>query len=162
GSQAQTSFSYSTTAQPPTPPPGGGGGPTGNGKTISTFAGSATPGSGGDGGLAKQALLAGPSGVVATQDGSVFVSDTLNHRVRRIDASTLKISAFAGTGAQGFGGDGAPAVSAQLDTPCGIAIDHTGVVYIADTNNGRVRIVDATANIGTFAGGGLSTQDGIF
>src|SRR3990170_2937888 len=120
---------------------------------ISTIAGTGTPGFSGDGGAATGAQLNSPYGVAVDGGGNVFIADTYNHRVRRVDVGTGLISTIAGTGTAGFSGDGAAATSAQLNFPWGVAVDGGGNVFIADTNNQRVRRVDAgTGLISTIAG----------
>src|SRR3990172_1575272 len=121
---------------------------------ISTFAGT-TGGFSGDGAAATGAQLSYPYGVGVDGAGNVFIADTSNRRVRRVDAGTGLISTVAGTGTFGFSGDGAAATSAQLAAPSGVAVDDAGNVYIGDTGNHRVRRVDAdTGLISTFAGNG--------
>jgi len=128
---------------------------------ISTFAGNGTNGFSGDGAAATSAQLSYPEGVAVDGDGNVFIADTYNHRVRRVDVGTGFISTFAGTGAAGFSGDGAAATSAQLNFPRGVAVDGAGNVFIADTFNHRVRRVDAgTGFISTFAGTGTAGFSG--
>ncbi len=132
---------------------------TGN---ISTFAGTGTVGNTGDGAAASSALLRSPRGVAADASGNVYIADTGNHRIRRVDASTGNIAAFAGTGSGGNTGDGAAATSATLNSPSGVAVDASGNVYIADTTNNRIRRVDTAGDIAAFAGTGTagSTGDG--
>ncbi len=120
---------------------------------ISTFAGTGTPGFGGDGGSATSSLLSFPQGVAADGSGNVYIADTFNHRVRKVDSSGT-ISTFAGTGMRGFGGDGGSATSSMLALPVGVAVDSSGNVYIVDWFNHRVRKVDSSGNITTFAGSG--------
>ena len=115
---------------------------------ISTFAGTGTGGFGGDGGSATSSLLWGPRGVAADGSGNVYIADTFNSRVRKVDSSGA-ISTFAGTGTRGFGGDGGAAISARLDGPDGVAADGSGNVYIADFGNDRIRRVDSSGNIST-------------
>ncbi|MDQ6796836.1 MAG: hypothetical protein M3011_02215 [Actinomycetota bacterium] len=126
---------------------------------ITTVAGGAAngaPGFGGDGGAATRAQLNSPSGVAVDGSGGILIADSANNRIRRIDAATGIIATVAGgaaNGAPGFGGDGGPPVSAQLNGPAGVAVDGTGNVSIADTANNRVRRIDAaTATIATLAG----------
>ena len=121
--------------------------------TITTFAGRGDKGFGGDGGPAAEALLDGPTGVAVHPSGEVFVADTGNHRVRRIDVSG-SIETLAGTGVQGYSGDGGQATLARLDTPLGVAVDAVGNVYLADTGNHRVRRIDLNGSIETVAGTG--------
>ena len=123
--------------------------------TVHTLAGGGQAGFGGDGGPAADALLHRPVAVATGPSGNVYIADAGNHRVRRVDIATGEISTFAGTGWSGFSGDGAPAVDARLHSPAGVAVDASGNVYIADSRNWRVRLVDAaTGDISTFAGGG--------
>ena len=120
---------------------------------ISTFAGSGGRGYGGDGGVASRALLNGPGGLAIDASGNVYVADTVNHRVRRIDATGI-IATIAGTGEQGYAGDGGPATDALLNNPTGLAVDALGNVYVADTGNHRVRRINVTGTIATIAGTG--------
>jgi len=89
---------------------------------------------------------------MAYHDGAVYVADTVNHAVRRIDVSTRMVTTIAGTGTAGFSGDGGPAEAAELDTPQGVGVDADGRVYIADSENHVVRRVDTDGTIDTFAG----------
>ncbi|MGY8822504.1 MAG: FG-GAP-like repeat-containing protein [Candidatus Latescibacterota bacterium] len=130
---------------------------------ISTFAGTATNGSSGDGGAATSAQLDGPSAVAVDASGNVYISDGNNHKIRKVDTGG-NISTFAGTGAGGDSGDGGLATSAQIQSPLGIAIDASGNLYIADNNNHRIRKVDTAGNISTVAGngsGGFSGDGGL-
>ena len=108
---------------------------------------------GGDAGPATSALLARPGDVAVDDMGNVYIADTFNHRIRKVDASGI-IDTIAGTGERGFGGDGGPAVQAQLNYPGGVAVDGAGNVYIADAENHRIRVVDSTGVIRTIAGTG--------
>jgi probable HAF family extracellular repeat protein len=117
--------------------------------TITTVAG------GGPGTMAAdQASLRGNVKVVPDASGNLYVSVGLDHRVYRFDVTTGTLSPFAGTGFAGFSGDGGPAIQAQLSNPYGLALDETGgLLYISDTNNRRIRVVDlATGNISTVVG----------
>ena len=107
---------------------------------ITTIAGTGVWGYSGDGGDAKQAVFAGPKGIRCDAAGNIFVVDCENHCVRRIDAKTNIVTTIAG-GRKGPGGDGGPATAAALDRPLGCCIDRQGNLYIADTNNHRVRVV---------------------
>jgi sugar lactone lactonase YvrE len=122
------------------------------GGTITTIAGTGAQGSSGDGGPATSALLRFPYGLAVDGEGNVYFADSGNNRVRRISRGGT-ITAFAGTGANSFSGDGGPATSAQLQIPRDVALDGSGSVYIADGNN-RVRKVSPGGTISTFAGGG--------
>jgi sugar lactone lactonase YvrE len=106
----------------------------------------------GNGGVATAATLASPSGVAYDASGNIYIAEAQNHIVREIAKSGL-ITVLAGTGIEGYGGDGAVATSASLDTPTGVAVDSTGNVYIADSHNHRIRKVSG-GTITTVAGNG--------
>ena len=130
---------------------------------ISTVAGSGQKGYGGDGGTAMAAALNEPYEVRFDQAGNMFFAEMQNHVVRRVDAKTHLISTVAGTGVAGFGGDGGPAVKAQLRQPHSIAFDPQGRLLICDIGNLRIRRVDlSTGMIETWAGTGerKPTPDG--
>jgi sugar lactone lactonase YvrE len=99
---------------------------------------------GGDGGPAMNAILNHAEAVALDADGNLYIADTINHRIRRVDASTGLIHTIAGTGVNGFSGDGGPAVAADISFPVGIAVDISGKVYFADENNNRVRVLIPT------------------
>ena len=120
---------------------------------VSTVAGSGRYGYGGDGGAAVRAQLALPRGAALDAAGNLYIADTENHRVRKVDAAGV-ISTVAGTGKQGYSGDGGAAVRAQLAFPWGVAADGAGNLYIADRNNHRIRKVDAAGVVSTVAGSG--------
>jgi sugar lactone lactonase YvrE len=109
--------------------------------TISTVAGSGARGYTGDGGLARFATFNGPKELAVDRTGSVFVVDTENHAIRKIDARTGLIQTVAGTGRPGGDGDGGPPQKARLDRPHGVALARDGSFWIADTHNHRVRAV---------------------
>jgi sugar lactone lactonase YvrE len=122
---------------------------------ISTVAGTWPAGFSGDGGAATSAQLKYPEGVAVDGSGNLFIGDPVNHRVRKVALSTGVISTVAGTGAQGFSGDGGAATSAQLNYPNGVAVDGSGNLFIADYGNDRVRkVVLSTGVISTVAGTG--------
>ena len=121
--------------------------------TITTIAGTEERGFGGDGGPATQAPLFLPTGVAVDGEGNLYIADQYNHRIRRVD-STGTITTIAGTGERRFGGDGGPAIRAQLDAPSGVAVDGAGNLYIADASNHRIRKVDSIGTITTIAGTG--------
>jgi uncharacterized protein (TIGR03437 family) len=176
-----------------------------SGGTITLFAGTPTiSGYQGDNGLAVGAALASPSGVAVDAAGNVYISDTNNNLVRKVDtagtitavvgskgtANTLnhptgiaidssgalyiadtndqrivkwannKLTTIAGTGAKGFSGDGGPATQATLQNPVGLAVDAAGSIYIADSTNGRIRKVTPDGTIVTIAGNGKLTFSG--
>ena len=118
--------------------------------TITTFAGRPAFV---DGGPAVEAELYNPDGVAVDGAGNLYIADSSNHRIRKVDA-TGTITTVAGTGEFGFGGDEGPATAAQLDFPRGVAVDSAGNLYIADAGNNRIRKVDATGTITTVAGTG--------
>lgn len=123
---------------------------------ITAVAGSGFSGFAGDGGPATSAILSNPSNVAVAADGSVYVADSGNQRIRKIDASGI-ITTVAGTGSAGFGGDGDAADAAQLNSPRGLAFDAAGNLFIADASNQRIRKVDAATHIiTTVAGTGTS------
>jgi glucose/arabinose dehydrogenase len=130
---------------------------------LSTIAGLASEaGYSGDGGPARQAALApGISGLVVDVHGNVFISDTGNRRVRRVDAGTAVITTVAGNGAEADSGDGGPAVDASFVRPRGLALDAAGTLYVADEGAHRVRRVDvASGTIVTAVGTGVPGFDG--
>lgn len=124
--------------------------------TISTVAGTGTPGFGGDGGPATAAQLWAPRDVAVDSAGHLFIADFSNHRVRRIDTDG-SISTVAGDGTAGFNGDGIPAIAARLNYPNGVALDAAGNLFIADKENHRVRKVAMDGStISTEAGSGTA------
>ncbi|MGH2691416.1 MAG: Ig-like domain-containing protein [Actinomycetota bacterium] len=124
-----------------------------SGGTITTIAGTGTAGFSGDGGQATSAQLFNPYDVAVDSAGNVYVADTFNHRVRKVDPGGT-ITTVAGTGSFGFSGDGGSATLAQLFYPVGLEIDPAGNLYIADYFNNRIRRVDTSGTITTVAGGG--------
>ena len=127
---------------------------------ITTVAGGGTSVPG-DGGLATAAGLFTPNAVAVDQNGNLFIAEFGGQRVRRVDAVTGKISTVAGTGVAGFSGDGGPAIAAQLRGPTDVALDASGNIFISDTNNQRVRRIDAvTGTITTVAGNGSPAFSG--
>jgi trimeric autotransporter adhesin len=125
---------------------------------INTVAGNGTFGFAGDGGSALLAVLNTPTGLTFN-NGSLYIADQDNQRVRMIAASGT-ISTVAGNGTATYAGDGLPAVEASLVGPNGLAFDTVGNLYIADTHSFRVRRVDASGIISTFAGTGTSAGFG--
>jgi DNA-binding beta-propeller fold protein YncE len=115
----------------------------------------------GDGGPAVLAVLNFPSAILIDPRGHLYIADTMNHRIRRVDAATGHITTLAGTGQPRFGGDGGPAVSACLNEPVALALSEAGTLYVADQSNNRVRAIDLTAgSIATIAGTGTATYNG--
>ena len=131
---------------------------------IMPIAGSTTYiGFAGDGGAGNGALLNSPSGLAVDAGGNVFIADTLNNRIRRVDGFTGIITTVAGGGGNGyFCCDGGPATSAELFNPYGIAIDSTGNLYVADSGNNRIRKLVPVPYTITSAPTGLTmTVDGV-
>ena len=118
---------------------------------ITPFAGTGTAGFSGDMGPATAALLNGPRAVAIDALGNVFISDSQNNRVREVTPAG-NIYTVVGTGTAGPGGDGGPATAAQLNFPFGLGFDGAGNLYIADTGNQRLRVVDSQGKISTVVG----------
>jgi DNA-binding beta-propeller fold protein YncE len=123
---------------------------------ITTLAGSGKKGDAGDGGPALQAEFNGMHNLVIGPDGSVYLADAFNNRVRRYDPKAGIVTAFAGTGAKGFAGDGGPALQAEFNQTICIAFGPGAkTMYVADIGNRRVRAIDRqTGVVTTFAGNG--------
>ena len=126
---------------------------------VSTFAGTSAAGFTGDGGPATAAQLYAPYGIHLDSSGNVYVADQANNRIRKINTQGV-ITTFAGSAQGGFHGDGGSATSAQLFYPSDMILDGQGNMYIADTLNMRVRLVNSSGTITTYAGGGTSLNDG--
>lgn len=123
---------------------------------ISTVVGNGSPDYHGDGGSALAASLSNPRGVTVDAAGNIYISDSTNNRVRKVDAATGVITTLAGNGIRDFSGDGGPATKASLAFPMGLAVDREGNLFIADARNHRIRRVDAkTGIITTVAGQGI-------
>jgi hypothetical protein len=128
---------------------------------ITTVAGTGTTGSSADGMPATATRLKNPFGVAVDAAGDVFFSDETDNRIREVVKATGLITTVAGTGVQGYNGDGIPATAAQLNSPAGIAVDAAGDVFFADPYNQRVReVVRATGQILTVAGTGVYGYNG--
>ncbi len=126
---------------------------------IGAFAGTGEQGFHGDGGLAIEAHFHNPGGIAVDAAGNVYVADTNNGRVRRIDQAGI-ITTIAGTGERASAGDGGPAVEAQLLGPTAVALDSSGNLYIAESAGNRVRKIDAMGTISTVAGTGVAGSQG--
>jgi len=127
--------------------------------TISTAVGTGVWGYSGDGEPASRAQLARPRGVSVGADGCLFIGDTENHRIRRVTPDGT-ITSVAGSGIEGYSGDGGLAASAQLAWPRGIALDVEGNLYIADCGNSVIRRVAPDGTITTVAGTGIEGYSG--
>ena len=125
--------------------------------TITTLAGNGVAGLSGDGEKATSASLHRPRGVAVDNTGRVYIADTKNHVIRIVSGGI--ISTIAGSAEQGFWGDNGAATSAALDTPTSVAVDAFLNVYIADSNNNRIRKLSG-GTITTFAGNGLAGFSG--
>lgn len=136
-------------------------------ETAATLAGNGARGFGGDGGPLSEALFDLPVATAFGPDGSMFITDQVNQRIRRVDPQGI-VRTFAGNGMPGFSGDGGPAAVAQIQLPGGdspppsgrLALDSAGNLYFADSGNNRVRKIDPDGKISTVAGNGDPTYAG--
>ncbi len=125
---------------------------------ISTVAGNGMPGNSGDGGLAVNASLSDVTGLALDAAGNLYIADAGNRRVRKVTPGGI-ISTVAGTGVEGFSGDGGPATNAQLNRPTSVIVS-AGNLYIADSSNQRLRRVSSDGTITTLAGNGVAGFSG--
>jgi hypothetical protein len=100
----------------------------------------------GDGGPAMDATLNHAQSVALDLSGNLYIADTINHRIRWVDASTGLIYTIAGNGVNGFSGDEGPALTAEISFPASVAVDQSGRVYFADENNNRIRVLTPVAS----------------
>ncbi len=129
--------------------------------TITTVAGTGDAGYSGDGGVAIRAQLNSPYGIALDTANNLYIVDRLNACIRLVEAVTGIIQTIAGTGQPGYGGDGGPALLAQLQEPNDMVLDGHGRAFIADVQDHRVRVVDlASRVITTFAGTGEAGSSG--
>lgn len=123
---------------------------------VEVFGGTSTKGFAGDGGPAVMAQLNQPRGIWLTTSGNLYIADQSNHRVRKISKNI--ITTVVGSGSPGdyggFSGDGGPATSAKLDNPVSVYVDSIGKLFVADLGNNRIRMVELSGTIYTFAGNG--------
>jgi hypothetical protein len=128
---------------------------------ITTVAGNGTQGFSGDTSAATYASLALPHGLSLDASGNLYLADTGNHRIRRIDATTGIITTIAGDGTQGFSGDNGPAIASSLDSPTATTLTPANLLTLSDTGNQRIRQLTAqpasSTTINTIAGLGLTT-----
>ena len=108
---------------------------------------------GGDGVPATSTSLFLPFGVTSNGAGDLYIADTYNGRIRRVDHATQIITTVAGDGMTGFAGDGGPATAAHLNSPSTVALDAFGNIYIADTSNNVVRVVNSSTGVITTVAG---------
>ena len=128
---------------------------------ITTIAGDGYSGYTGDGGPAVGASMGKTADVAVDSAGNVYIADSYEMVIRKVSAATGIITTVAGNGTQGYAGDGGLATSAELNTPEGVAVDAGGNLYIADSNNSRIRMVAAsTGIISTVAGNGTPGLSG--
>ncbi len=128
-------------------------------QTITNFAGNGLVGYAGDHGPATQAMISRAVGLAADAAGNVYMAEENNNVVRKVDTSGT-ITTFAGTGAQGFSGDNGPATQALFNHPTGVCVSLSGVVYVNDQKNQRVRAISTGGTITTVAGSGSSLSFG--
>ncbi len=126
---------------------------------ISTIAGDGVPSFSGDGGPATAAEIQGVYSIRADASGNIYFDDYVNHRIRKINTSGI-ITTVAGNGVAGYSGDGCPATAAEFGVHIGIAIDQYGGIYISDLDNSRIRYVDNSGYISTYAGTGVVGYSG--
>lgn len=128
---------------------------------ITTVAGNGTGGDGGDGGPATEAPLSQMRGIALDSKGNLFIADTENHRIRRVDAETGRITTHTGTGTPGYNSDNIVSRSAHVNYPYDVAFDAADNLYIADYENHRIRrVYSGTGQIQTVAGIGSGTYSG--
>ncbi len=128
---------------------------------MTTVAGTGTQGYAGDLGPATLAAIDSPSGLALDAAGNLYIADTHNQRIRRVDAVAGIITSVAGTGQPGFAGDASAATSAAIDLPRGLALDAAGNLFLVDSRNQRIRRIDAiTGQIATIAGNGTQAFAG--
>ncbi|HEV2446215.1 MAG TPA: IPT/TIG domain-containing protein, partial [Candidatus Sulfopaludibacter sp.] len=113
----------------------------------------------GDGSTGTSAGLIEPTAVSVDSNGSIYISEPPDGRIRKMDGKSSTVSTIAGNGTLGFAGDGSSATTAMLNLPAGVAVDSSGNVYIADTLNARVRKISGSS-IGTVAGNGGVSYSG--
>ena len=127
---------------------------------VNTVAGTGgNMGYSGDGGPATEARITSPQSVAVDASGNLYISDTVNHRIRKVDPTGI-ITTIAGTGIAGYSGDGGPATQARISFPRGLAVDASGSLYIAESYNHCIRKVDPSGIITTVAGTGIGGYSG--
>jgi sugar lactone lactonase YvrE len=128
---------------------------------LTTIAGSGAQGYSGDNGPATAALLDSPQGLALDNANNLYIADTHNHAIRRLNLTTAVITTIAGHGSPGYSGDNGPATDARLDLPTALVLDSTSSLYFTDSSNHRIRRIDAaTGIITTVAGTGTQGFSG--
>ena len=127
---------------------------------LYTVAGNGTAGYSGDGGLATEAQIIYPNDIAVDMEGNLYICSASHNIIRKVDTSGI-ITTFAGTGTDGYDGDGGPADNSQLNFPQHIAVDSLRNLYIADSFNARIRKVDTSGIISTVAGGATLASGGV-
>jgi hypothetical protein len=129
---------------------------------ISTVAGNGTAGFSGDGGAATSAELDGPYGIAFDASGNFYIGDQINHRIRMVNIGTGIISTVAGNGTSGYTSNVGPAISATMNYPNGLAMDSSGNLYIAESNNSVIRKVFLNPSFPTTALGSTSASQNVY
>ena len=127
---------------------------------ITTVAGNGTAGYSGDNGPATSAELNSPQGLAVDAAGNLYILDTKNNRIRKVAVESGMITTVAGNGTAGYTGDGGPATSAEVNAPQGLAIDAAGDLYLTDSADNVVRMVNGAGIITTVAGNGTAGGSG--
>jgi sugar lactone lactonase YvrE len=126
---------------------------------ITTICGNDSTGFFGDGGPATAGQLDSARQVAFDRSGNIYICDMGNNRIRKINTAGI-LSTFAGNGAAAYGGDGGPATAAQINQPNGIYFDATGNAYISENRSARIRMINTSGIISTFAGNGTPGYNG--
>jgi len=120
---------------------------------VSTVAGNGRAATSGDGGPALSAAVWNPTGLALDDEGNLYVSQPDDNRIRRVDTTGAIVTVAGGRASPGFSGDGGPATRASFANPQGLAFDEGGNLYVADTDNRRIRVIDRGGTIRTFVNG---------
>ena len=120
---------------------------------VTTVAGNGRAATSGDGGPALSAAVWNPTGLALDDEGNLYVSQPDDNRIRRVDTTGAIVTVAGGTASPGFSGDGGPATRARFANPQGLAFDESGNLYVADTDNRRIRVIDRGGTIRTFVNG---------